>query len=1154
MNPTSGDAARKHSNADTPRIPAAAELVLPVKLVQDDDYFAVLAKRKTSPDPREAFISQAFTPFALAVATQRFAPDSPALIVTADDQAARNLAADLEVFMPGRLVRVYPARGVLYESHLDPAAHLVGQRIGALDRLQESGSRAVVVAGAAALAERVPDADLRPHGFTVERGDVTDLDELTAQLAACGYERVDRVEDRGQFALRGDILDVFPATGEHAVRVELFDIEVESLRRFSTFTQRSLEAIDRIAVEPAAELAAQHRAEAEEALAGHDDETDAPPPDIAELLPIEKFNDVLNLAPADTWLAIAGAEDVGTALDELWAEVAATYHDDSGHGLYVSPERLANQINERAALRISNVSAGEGGDAVRAELRAERPHSMARGFEAAEVELEKLLRSGYRTIVSWNRRSELDRARYNLARVRPEPLEAAAGQAEWKGVFFAHAQLREGFVSPALKLAVIPDRMLLRAPGRAAAPRPGGRGARIAGFADLAVGDIVVHEDHGIARFSGFDTKTVAGITRDYLTLEYRGEDKVFLPAEQLHKISRYFGASGPDGVTLSKLGGKAWETLKSRARKAAHALAGELVNLYAERTRAIGHAFSPDGDMQRQFEDAFPYRETADQMEAIERVKEGMESATPLDMLICGDVGFGKTEVALRAAFKAVQDSKQVLVLAPTTILTQQHFGTFDERMRDFPVNVDFVSRFRTKSEQKEVLRRFEAGEVDILIGTHRLLSADVRPKDLGLIVVDEEQRFGVKQKELLRQLRLRTDVISLSATPIPRTLQMSMAGLREIAVIATPPEGRRPVRTHVGEWDEEVVRQALARELDRGGQSIYMHDLIESIDETADRVRALLPKLRVAVVHGRLDESDLEERMMGFVRGEFDCLVCTTIVESGLDIPSANTLVVERADKLGLSQAYQIRGRVGRGRERAFAYFLYPGAAALSQVAAARLSTLADYTELGSGFKVAMRDLEIRGAGNLLGEEQSGHIAAVGFDLYVSMIDAAVAELDGREHEEPAEPVRLDVTVDSYVPSNYVTYEQAKIELHRRIAGARELSDVGTLREELTDRFGPVPDQLERLLLLQEARLKFGRAGARNVGFTGGRMVISPIDLNAEQVGRMRKEMPTAMYDRGQRSIAMRVDGEPDAQFEALAAMANAVLDAVAAVGATS
>lgn len=1151
MNPQTSDANRDGTASPPPKA-AAGGLALPVRLVQDHEYFDALAVRG---GPREAFVSEAFAPFALAVAAERFAASSPALIVTADDQAARNLAADLSVYLPHRPVRVYPARGVLYESHLDPSPQVVGRRIAALDSLQAGDSRAVVVAGAAALAERVPEPELRPHGFTLARGDVTDLDELSGQLARCGYARVDRVEDRGQFAIRGDILDVFPATAEHPVRIELFDIEVESIRRFSTFTQRSLETVDRIEVEPAAELAAELRAEAEAALEAVSDGRGAAPRDIAELLPIDRFNDVLELAPADTWLAVAGAEDVAAALDELWGDVAATYHDHSGHGLYVEPDKLSAQIGERVALRISTTSTAStlDGDSARVELRAERPHSTARNFESAEVELEKLLRSGYRVIVAWQRQSELERARYNLARVRPATVESATDIEEWKGAYFALAQLREGFVSPALKLAVIPDRLLLRAPGRGPAAA-GGRRARIAGFADLSVGDIVVHEDHGIARFAGFDTKTVAGVTRDYLTLEYRGDDRVFLPADQLYKISRYFGATGADGVTLSKLGGKAWETLKSRARRAAHELAGELVNLYAQRKRAIGYAFSPDTEMQRQFEDAFPYHETDDQLEAIARVKEGMESPQPLDMLICGDVGFGKTEVALRAAFKAVQDSKQVMVLAPTTILTQQHFGTFNERMRDFPVNVDFVSRFRSKSEQREVLRRFEAGETDVLIGTHRLLSPDVRPKDLGLIVVDEEQRFGVKQKELLRQLRLSTDVISLSATPIPRTLQMSMAGLREIAVIATPPEGRRPVRTHVGEWDEDVVKQALARELERGGQSLYMHDLVESIDETAERVRALLPKLRVAVVHGKLDEHELERRMMDFIRGEYDCLVCTTIVESGLDIPAANTLIVERADKLGLAQAYQIRGRVGRGRERAFAYFLYPSAAALSPAAAARLSTLADYTELGSGFKVAMRDLEIRGAGNLLGEEQSGHIAAVGFDLYVSMIDAAVAELEGREYVEPHEPVRLDVNVDAYVPSDYVTYEQAKIELHRRIAGARELSDIGELREELEDRFGPVPGPLARLLALQEARLKFGRAGVATVGLTGGRIVVAPIDLDAATMGRLREVLPTALYDRGQRTIAVRVDGEPDAQFEALATMADALLDAVAPVGAAA
>jgi transcription-repair coupling factor (superfamily II helicase) len=1117
-----------------------SDLALPVRQVENDGLFEALGGAHA-----RAFVSTAFTPFALAAACGRFAEGRTAVIVAADDDAARILATDLAAYLPGRSVRAYPARGVLYESHLQPPPVLVGQRIAALDSLTTENSDAIVVASAGAMAERVPDPELRPHGFVLEKGGVVDPEELARDLIATGYERAERVEDRGQFAARGDIIDIFPATGESPVRIELFDIEIESLRRFSTFTQRSLEPIDSVEIEPATELASEHSEDALQALTEVDEDT--APADIAELLPIDRFHAFLELAPSDTWVAVAGSEDVETAFTELAADLEATYQDASGHGLYIEPLELFDQLDNDANLIVANLSSVPG----MPELRAERPASMARTFEGAETELEKLQRSGYRTIVTWARQSELERAQYNLARLKPAPVEESERLQEWAGTFFTHAHLHEGFVSPALKLAVIPDRMLLRTAGRtaAAAAGRGGRG-RIASFADLAVGDIVVHEDHGVARFAGFDTKAVVGITRDYLTLEYRGEDKVFLPADQLFKISRYFGAAGPEGVTLSKLGGKAWETLKSRARKAAHELAGELINLYAERKRAIGFAFSPDNEMQLQFENAFPYNETRDQLDAIEQVKGGMESPQPLDMLVCGDVGFGKTEVALRAAFKAVQDSKQVMVLSPTTILTQQHFGTFRERMRDFPIGVDFVSRFRSKAEQKATLSQFENGTVDVLIGTHRLLSSDVRPKDLGLIIVDEEQRFGVKQKELLRQLRLQTDVISLSATPIPRTLQMSMAGLREISVITTAPEGRKPVRTHVGEWDENVIKQALERERERGGQSLYMHDLVSTIDETADRIRALMPDLRVTVVHGQLDEHALEERMLAFIRGEFDCLVCTTIVESGLDIPSANTLIVERGDKLGLSQAYQIRGRVGRGRERAYAYFLYPGVAALSESAASRLSTLADYTELGSGFKVAMRDLEIRGAGNLLGEEQSGHIAAVGFDLYVSMIDAAVAELDGRDQSERPEPVRLDVSVDAYVPSDYVTYEQAKIELHRRIAGAHELAEIGELRAELRDRFGPVPEPLERLLQLQEARLKFGRCGARTVGFTAGRLVVAPVELNADQVALLREDFPQAIYDRGQRTIALRADGEPEEQFAALSGLADALVGAVAAV----
>ena len=547
--------------------------------------------------------------------------------------------------------------------------------------------------------------------------------------------------------------------------------------------------------------------------------------------------------------------------------------------------------------------------------------------------------------------------------------------------------------------------------------------------------------------------------------------------------------------------------------------------------------------------EQTFPYRETADQLEAIEAVKGDMESERPMDRLVCGDVGFGKTEVALRAAVKAAADGKQVMVLVPTTILAQQHFGTFRERLADLPFRVEGVSRLRPAAEVKAVLKDFEAGQVDILIGTHRLLSRDVRAKELGLVVVDEEQRFGVKQKELLRQLKLKVDVLALSATPIPRTLQMSLAGLRDISVIETPPEGRRPVRTYVGPYDEDLVRKAIEREVERKGQAFVLHNRIDSLPEVTERLRALVPGARFSEAHGQMDEHALEETMLGFLRGDADCLVTTTIIESGLDIPTANTLIVERADQLGLSQAYQIRGRVGRSRERAFAYLLYPSAEALTEEAAARLSTLADHTELGSGFRIAMRDLDIRGAGNLLGDEQSGHVAAVGFELYCQMIDEAVAEAaegEEGEREEAPEPVRLDVPVDAYLPATFVPFEAAKIDVHRRIVAAREPGQLRAIRDELGDRFGPLPEQAENLLRLQQARIELGLAGARSVEFRGGRLSVTGVELDSEQAGVLAEQVEGALYEWREQTAAVRVAGDPEERLAAVLAMAAGLREA--------
>ncbi len=652
-------------------------------------------------------------------------------------------------------------------------------------------------------------------------------------------------------------------------------------------------------------------------------------------------------------------------------------------------------------------------------------------------------------------------------------------------------------------------------------PRSAGRSRS---FSDLRTGDYVVHEDHGIAQLLGFETKEVASVVRDYLLLGFRGDDRVFVPHEQIGKVSRYIGADS-GAPKLSKLGGKAWDNLKNRAREHLRDMAGELLQLYAQRQTQPGVAYDVEQEWVERLEAEFPYRETEDQARAIEAVKEDLEAPHPMDRLICGDVGFGKTEVALRAAFTVAVAGKQVLMLVPTTVLAQQHWNTFRERYRDFPVRVEMVSRFRKPAEVKRVLADYGEGKVDVLIGTHRVLSRDVISKDLGLVIVDEEQRFGVAQKELLRQLRLEVDVLALSATPIPRTLHMSLAGLRDISVIETPPEGRRPIRTHVGEYDDELVKAALERELAREGQAFYLHNRVDTIDEAAEKVRQLLPGARVLVAHGQMREHELEDKMLAFLAGDADVLVSTTIIESGLDIPEANTLIVERADQLGLAQLYQIRGRVGRRDLPAHAYLFYPDATELTPEARARLSTLADHTELGAGFAIAMRDLEIRGAGDLLGAEQTGHVAALGFELYVEMLHEVVAELTG-QRRLAARPVRVDARVDAYVPAAFIASEALKIDLHRRLALVEDEDDLRELQASTEDRYGPLPEPVENLFSIQEAKLKLARLGADYLVFRGGRASVGPVVLGSSELRELRERVDTAVFTSAKREVTLRTD----------------------------
>jgi transcription-repair coupling factor (superfamily II helicase) len=770
-------------------------------------------------------------------------------------------------------------------------------------------------------------------------------------------------------------------------------------------------------------------------------------------------------------------------------------------------------------------------------FEAQRPAIAARGLAEAERELAALIRSGQRVVVAFAHRGEALRTQNLLRRVDARLLEPGEDLPEEPELLFAVAPARRGFVWRDLGLVLLPDHQVFRR----RAPRERRLGGRaLQSFADLRTGDYVVHEDHGVGRLLGFETKTVAGVTRDYLLLAFRGEDRLYVPHEQLGKVSRYVGADA-SAPALSKLGGKAWLTLKSRARESVRELAGDLIQLYAQRQTRVGVAYDLSHEWLPRLEASFPYRETPDQEGAIEAVKEDLETPRPMDRLVCGDVGFGKTEVAVRAAFAVAVNGRQVLLLAPTTILAEQHFNTFRDRFRDFPVRVDMVSRFVPPKETKRILADFTAGKVDVLIGTHRILSRDVIPKELGLVILDEEQRFGVAQKELLKSLRLEVDVLTLSATPIPRTLHLSLAGMRDISIIETPPEGRRPIRTTVGEYDEELVKLALEREAAREGQAFFLHNRVETIEERAAQLQQLSPGLRFLVAHGQMREKELEERMHAFLRGDADVLVSTTIIESGIDIPQANTLVVERADTLGLAQLYQIRGRVGRSDATSFAYLFYPDARELTPEARARLATLADHTELGAGFPIAMRDLEIRGAGELLGAEQSGHVAAVGFELYVELLNEAVAELQGQKRLA-VRPVRVDARVDAYVPAAYVDSEALRIDVHRRLALAETEDELRELHAALEDRYGPLPEPVENLFRIQEAKIKVALLGADYLVFQEGKATVGRLVLGSGELRELRDRAKTAVYVSAKQEVSMR--GQE--QIAQAVELVDAILDA--------
>ncbi|OBA68707.1 transcription-repair coupling factor [Mycobacterium sp. 1554424.7] len=1098
----------------------------------------------------------------------------PLLVVTATGREADDLAAELRGAL-GDAVAVFPSWETLPHERLSPGVDTVGARMMVLRRLSHPDLgpdgrpfgpplRVVVTAARSVLQPMTPRlGEVEP--VTLAVGQEIAFEDVIARLVELAYTRVDMVGRRGEFAVRGGILDVFPPTAEHPVRVEFWGDEVSEMRMFAVADQRSIPEIDVetvIAVacrellltddvrERAAALAARHSG-AEPAITGSVTDMLAKLGEgigvdgMEALLPVLRPGEhalltdqlaegtpVLVCDPEKVRTRAADLIKTGSEFLEASWSVAALGTDAPVDLTQFGGSGFAELDDVRAAAARSGhpwwtLSQLSDESAVELDVRAA---PSARGHQHDIDGIFAMLRAhvstgGHAAIVAPGT-GTAHRVVERLAESDTPAAMLECGAAPKPGVVgVLKGPLHDGVVIPGANLVVITETDLTG--NRATAVEGKRLAAKRRNTVDplaLTAGDLVVHDQHGIGRFVEMVERTVGGARREYLVLEYAsskrggGSDKLYVPMDSLDQLSRYVGGQAP---ALSRLGGSDWANTKTKARRAVREIAGELVALYAKRQASAGHAFGPDTPWQAEMEDAFGFTETVDQLTAITEVKADMEKPVPMDRVICGDVGYGKTEIAVRAAFKAVQDGKQVAVLVPTTLLADQHLQTFTDRMAEFPVTVKGLSRFTDSAESRAVIEGLADGTVDIVIGTHRLLQTGVRWKDLGLVVVDEEQRFGVEHKEHIKSLRTHVDVLTMSATPIPRTLEMSLAGIREMSTILTPPEERYPVLTYVGPHDDKQVAAALRRELLRDGQAFYVHNRVSSIDRAAARVRELVPEARVVVAHGQMPEERLERTVQGFWNREYDILVCTTIVETGLDISNANTLIVERADTFGLSQLHQLRGRVGRSRERGYAYFLYPPHAPLTETAYDRLATIAQNNELGAGMAVALKDLEIRGAGNVLGVEQSGHVAGVGFDLYVRLVGEAVeayrAAADGETVTSPEEPkdVRIDLPVDAHLPPDYIASDRLRLEGYRRLAAAGDDAAVAAVVEELIDRYGPLPEPAERLVAVARLRLLCRGAGITEVSAPSAATIrLSPVTLLDSAQVRLKRMYPAAHY----------------------------------------
>ena len=1090
--------------------------------------------------------SEIARPLVIAGLAERWS-DATIVVATPTGTAAQLIHDDLVHYVGAQHALLYPAWETLPFERVSPSVETMGKRLEVLWRLRTSDQPRIVVGSVRALLQKLAPGATTREPIVVRRGTDVNPDHLMERLIADGYRREDLVEHRGEVARRGSIIDVFPSTTDAPVRIDLWGDEVDRLTTFNVNDQRSADDLDEVVIFAAREVeltdAVRERARSlmesdpwgieqwDRIVEGQQFEG------MESWLPwlVEHDELLTDTLSRDTRLVLveprrmqARAIDLLAEEDDLARALASTWARDADKEfprLHADGDRLLRATSSSRSTSL----------VLPAEATSE-PHVAATGwgpvtadFEATAARVRSLAGDGWTValcadsqgsarrfveVLNENGVSVVDLARQpNADMTKP-------------GVFVVEAALHAGCSLADSKVSVISESDLTGRRRTHRAVRPARRDSASV-FQDLKPGDFVVHHVHGVGKYEGMVTRAIGGSERDYLLLSYKDGDKLYVPTDHIDAVRQYIGGESP---TLHRLGGSDFARAKQRVRSAVREIAQELVVLYQKRVNAPGHAFGQDTPWQHEMEAAFPFVETPDQRSAIELVKADMERSVPMDRLVCGDVGFGKTEVAVRAAFKCIQDGKQVAVLVPTTLLAAQHGNTFAERFRGYPIRVEVLSRFLTPAQAKKVVAGLATGEIDCVIGTHRLLQEKIVFKDLGLLVVDEEQRFGVQHKEAMKKLKTNVDVLTLTATPIPRTLEMSLVGIRDLSLLQTPPADRQPILTYVGEQDDRVAVEAIRRELLRDGQVFWVHNRVQSIEERAQRLRELVPEARIAIAHGQMDEGRLEQTVIDFWEGNFDVLVCTTIIESGIDMPTVNTLVVERADLLGLGQLHQIRGRVGRSGSRAYAYLFHPRDRTLTQEAYERLKTIGEATDLGSGFKIAMRDLEIRGAGNLLGEAQSGHIAAVGYDLYCQLVTEAVSEMKGEEIPSVVPELKLDVPSDAYLPSDYVPREESRLDAYRRLAAVTTHADVEDIEREWLDRYGKLPDAAAALLRVGHLRAECHRVGLREVVVENSRCRMSPVTLPASGVMRLNRLAPHGDWNEKLRTLTISVPKSGD------------------------